>query len=94
MGWDYRPSNRASVRNLDMADTGGYSTQDPPMDTFKAVDDPGIVQVDIVSDFWKVQDTIAVSEAPITSSITTDTGGGGVTVDGGRANPLCPRANP
>lgn len=46
------------------------------------------------SDNWKEGDGVSYFEPPILSSITADTGGGGATVDGGRANPLCPRANP
>lgn len=79
-----------------MADSGvAYDVSGFPTDLWKRVPSVEIYEQASSTEAWKEADDLAYFEAPILSSITTDVGGGGgVTVDGSRFNPLCPRANP
>ncbi len=75
-----------------MADTAAYDAGAAlPVDIWKAVVGSDSTESDPPAmDVWKLQDEMATYEPPIYSSLTVDIGG----VDGGRRNPLCPRANP
>lgn len=80
-----------------MADSAGYDTSVVyGNDLWKANSASSGLDATAVfaSDLWKQDSGLNYYEPHVASSYTVDVGGGGVTIDGGRANPLCPRFIP
>ncbi len=75
-----------------MADTASYDVGATiPVVLWESLGEATSTRVDDPGTEWNLQDLMATYEPPIYSSLTTDVG---TIVDGGRFNPLCPRANP